>query len=276
MPLFDKLYNSIFGNLESLEEKENHATRIFIDELLDKGYITPDSKNIIDLEYWECKNTNPYIVPGCIYIFTYTSEEFTLSTEYETSVEMSNRLQGRSKLSKKLLLSADEYLFKIKQWIADNSFYEVIPTVLVRKMFTGKKGEKYIHGINLNYCSKDVKIALIQELYNIDPVYFDKSVFDFAKQGIWKPSEKIAKTVMNDSWLKYISTKYKLTNIDLLSRTYKLSSIGVIRYVDTWMYTYIPYLNYGDCIDGKSLSTVQKLLLETKMPYYKLPDDIKL
>lgn len=273
---FLNLYNRIFGGMDSLKEKEDHATRIFIEELLDKGYITPDSRNIIDLDYWECKNTSPYIIPGCIYVFTYKSEEFTLSTEYETSIELSNKLQGKSALTKKLLLSADEYLYKIKQWVAENSFYEVIPTILVRKLFNGKNGEKYIHGINLNYCSKSVKEAIIQELYNIDPEYFDKIVWDLAKLGTWAPSEAIAKTVINDSWLRYISLKYKLTNIDLLSRTYKLSNVGIIRYVDTWMYNYIPYLNYRDCVNEKELAIIQKWLLETKMPYYKLPEDIKL
>ena len=276
MSFIGNLYNKIFGGMDSLKEKEEHATRIFIEDLLDRGYIDPKSRNIIDLDYWESYNTTPYIVPGCIYIFTYKSEEFTLATEYETSIEMNNKLQGKSKLTKKLLLSADEYLFKIKQWIADNSFYEVLPTVLVRKLFSGKNGETYIHGINLNYCSKEVKEAIINELYTIDPNYFDKTVWDLAKQESWEPSEKIAKTVINDKWLKYIALKYQLTNIDLLSRTYKLSSIGVIRYVDIWMYNYIPYLNYKDCITNQSLATVQKWLLETKMPYYKLPQDIKL
>ena len=270
-----KFLNNIFFN-KDLKKKEQHAVDTFISELLDKGYINPSSRNIIDLDYWESLNTSSKIIPGCIYVMLYESEKFTISMEYETNKKMNEFVNGKSKIQKKLLLSADKYLFQFLQYIKSNSFYEVIPTVLVRKLFTGEHGEKYIHGINLNYCSKDVKKAVLEEVYKIDPNYFDKEIYEIVSSGSWHASEKIAKTVMQDAWLKMLINKLGIKNVDLLSRTYKCSSIKKIRFVDLWMYNYIPFLNYKDCVDEKNLRTIQKLLLSSKMPYYKLPEDIKL
>lgn len=206
----------------------------------------------------------------------YESEKFTVSIEYEPGDKMNNFVNAKSKLMQKLLLTADKYLFKFLQYVKNNSFYEVIPTILVRKMFEGKNGEKYIHCINLNYCNKDVKKAILEELYNIDPNYFDYEIWDIVSNGRWHASEKIAKTVMQDAWLKMLINKLGITNVDLLSRTYKYSGIKKIRFVDLWMYNYIPFLNYNECISGKNLKTIQKLLLNSKMPYYKLPEDVKI
>lgn len=270
------------NNIFDKNRREKHAVSLFINELLQTGYIGPQSDNIIDLDWWEPLNKECKLVPGNIYVMLYKSDKFIIQTEFEHDSELSkvkNDINSNIKninsqnLKKLTNLTVLKYIKKIMEYIKGNSFYEVIPTVLVRKYFESG-GNHYIHGINLNYCSTEVKQAILKELYNIDKNYFDNDIWEIASSGKWKYSDTIAKTVSNDTWLKYICNKYKLTNIDLLARTYKIENISKISFVELWMYDYIPYLNYKDCVDGKSLRSIQKMLTETKFGHYTYPNEL--
>ena len=267
-------------------DPERHSVSLFINELLSNGYIKGSSKNIIDLDWWKPLNPHAKIVPGNIYVLLYKSDKFIAQTEYEyqrfideSKKYLKSGLSGnglvsiiknpgllKSYMSAGRILAvsnAEKYMQNLLNYFSENKFYEVIPTLLVRKVFQ-KDGETYIHGINLNYCSKDVKKSILEEVYNIDPNYFDKEIWEIAKNGSWRWSDKVAKSLMSDEWLKMICAKYKLTNINLLAHTYKLSHIEKISFVEVWMYQYLPYLNYDNAVDGKSLQELQKMLVTTK------------
>lgn len=247
--------------------KVNQANEALVCELLQKGYIYGDSKNLTELDWWEplWKPANG-IVAGNIYMFLYKSDKFVIQTEDKDPSNPSN-------IKDKVKKNIKAYLEKVMLWIRGNSFFELIPMVLVRKCFT-YNGEVYIHGINLNYCNFQITSALLEELYKIDPKYFDEDIWEMAKTGEWKPSVKISKTVVNDQWLKWLVKKFKINNVDLMSRTYKLSNMSKLRMVELWMYHYIPSFNCPACIEGKSLKSIQKMVLDTYLPYYRYPDEM--
>ena len=258
---------SLFRDKCENQIKVKRSTEVFVKELLGEGYINGTSHNLTELDWWEpLWNLKNGISAGNIYIFLYKSDKFVIQTEDKDPNNPSN-------IKDKIKKNIKAYLEKVMLWIRGNSFYEIVPMILVRKCFK-YQNEIYMHGINLNYCSTQLKTALLEELYKIDSKYFEEGIWDIVKSGEWKPSEKIGKTIMDDSWLKYIVNKYKINNVDLMSRTYKLSNMSKVRMVELWMYHYIPSFNCNECIKEKSLRSIQKMLLDTYMPYYRYPEEI--
>lgn len=217
---------------------EKHATDLFINELLPDGKISSHSKNVIDLDWWEPLNKEPKLVLGGIYVMSYVP----------TRIEI--RLDEK----------------KIIDYLKDYTFEEILPTLLLLKAWTDNEGTKWLQGINLNYCPKELRANILDEIVNIDPDYFENRIYEEVKSGNFKWSDKIQKALQTDSYKtlyflnKSLLDKWQIKNLSIFIRTYSIKKVKTIRFVDYWMWKYVVDLNYSKCVDGKSLKSIQKLL----------------
>lgn len=168
--------------------------------------------------------------------------------------------------SKLTLIPGHIYMFK---YITDTStkyndghikfeYYDTLPLVLC----TGNN-KNIISGINLNLCSYELRTLILNDVYNLDPDFFNSKASEQAHHGQLPISQNISKFFMNDDGqtklLNYIKKKYNLQNTGFIFRTYSIKKIKDIRFIEPWQWQYIPFLKYKQSVKESILNMIQNI-----------------
>lgn len=227
---------SIRGNLKSsgLDNLENQANTSLIINPFQKSE-SPENKQVDDLsgEYnSEALLPKNQIIPGNIHSFIYNAEK---DSEYEYNGNVV-------------------------------TFTDKLPIVLVMKN-TGKT----IQGINFNLCTRDLRILILNALQNMDEDFFKSSAEEQASKGKFPLSKNILgffqKPDAVDVFRNYLKSFSNKVNFDPIFRTYSISRIRNIRYIEPWQWSQIPFINYKQSIKQDILEFIHK---STNMSSLKL------
>ena len=142
-------------------------------------------------------------------------------------------------------------------------FTDKLPVVLVLKNDKG-----VIQGINLNLCSRDIRVIILNLVCNIDPEFFDKGAVEMIKKGQPPISKNILTLFANNSIIEYlIGFLKKLANIDynIIFRTYKIAKIKQINRLELWQWKYIPFINYKESVKQDTLYKIWDLTVISKI-----------
>lgn len=168
--------------------------------------------------------------------------------------------------SKLTLIPGHIYMFK---YITDTTtkyndghikfeYYDTLPLVLC----TGNN-KNIISGINLNLCSYELRTLILNDVYNLDPDFFNTKASEQAHHGQLPISQNISKFFMNDDGqtklLNYIKKKYNLQNTGFIFRTYSIKKIKDIRFIEPWQWQYIPFLKYKQSVKESILNMIQNI-----------------
>lgn len=168
--------------------------------------------------------------------------------------------------SKLTLIPGHIYMFK---YITDTAtkyndghikfeYYDTLPLVLC----TGNN-KNIISGINLNLCSYELRTLILNDVYNLDPDFFNTKASEQAHQGQLPISQNISKFFINDNGqtklLNYIKKKYNLQNTGFIFRTYNIKKIKDIRFIEPWQWQYIPFLKYKQSVKESILNMIQNI-----------------
>ncbi len=168
--------------------------------------------------------------------------------------------------SKLTLIPGHIYMFK---YITDTAtkyndghikfeYYDTLPLVLC----TGNN-KNIISGINLNLCSYELRTLILNDVYNLDPDFFNTKASEQAHQGQLPISQNISKFFINDDGqtklLNYIKKKYNLQNTGFIFRTYNIKKIKDIRFIEPWQWQYIPFLKYKQSVKESILNMIQNI-----------------
>ena len=168
--------------------------------------------------------------------------------------------------SKLTLIPGHIYMFK---YITDTAtkyndghikfeYYDTLPLVLC----TGNN-KNIISGINLNLCSYELRTLILNDVYNLDPDFFNTKASEQAHQGQLPISQNINKFFINDDGqtklLNYIKKKYNLQNTGFIFRTYNIKKIKDIRFIEPWQWQYIPFLKYKQSVKESILNMIQNI-----------------
>ena len=175
-------------------------------------------------EYDSESNSKLTLVPGHIYMFKYITDT---TTKYN---------DGHIKFE----------------------YYDTLPLVLC----TGNN-KNMIQGINLNLCSYELRTLILNDVYNLDPDFFNHKASEQAHHGQLPISQNISKFFMNDDGqaklLNYIKKKYNLQNTGFIFRTYSIKKIKDIRFIEPWQWQYIPFLKYKQSVKESILTMIQNI-----------------
>ena len=161
-------------------------------------------------------------VPGNIYIFGYKAD---------------NKLQ----------VNVDE--------IHSFEFYDKMPIILC----TGVN-KKYVSGINLNMCPCNVKTCVLNEIWNLDPEFYNSqstSNKPFSENTL----KFFADTRNIPKFQKYLVSKYKVEDSFLIFRNYLIEKIERPKYIEHWIWKYVPFLTYKASIREATLKLIQSNVL---------------
>lgn len=168
--------------------------------------------------------------------------------------------------SKLTLIPGHIYMFK---YITDTTtkyndghikfeYYDTLPLVLC----TGNN-KNIISGINLNLCSYELRTLILNDVYNLDPDFFNTKASEQAHHGQLPISQNISKFFLNDDGqtklLNYIKKKYNLQNTGFIFRTYSIKKIKDIRFIEPWQWQYIPFLKYKQSVKESILNMIQNI-----------------
>lgn len=175
-------------------------------------------------EYDSESNSKLTLIPGHIYMFKYMTDT---TTKYN---------DGHIKFE----------------------YYDTLPLVLC----TGNN-KNIISGINLNLCSYELRTLILNDVYNLDPDFFNTKASEQAHHGQLPISQNISKFFMNDDGqtklLNYIKKKYNLQNTGFIFRTYSIKKIKDIRFIEPWQWQYIPFLKYKQSVKESILNMIQNI-----------------
>lgn len=163
------------------------------------------------------------IIPGSIYSFVY-------EPKYETSYNI------------------DGQVFKYK---------DTLPLVLVTN-----STPTILQGINLNLCTEDIRIFLLNLIWNIDPEYFEsgaRALVSFGKAPIspkvtsfFEPPFK-AQSELLKQLKRMVSIDYSL-----IFRTYNPNNLKKLQYIEPWQWKYVPYVKYSNTLKASFLNDIHK------------------
>ena len=175
-------------------------------------------------EYDSESNSKLTLIPGHIYMFKYITDT---TTKYN---------DGRVKFE----------------------YYDTLPLVLC----TGNN-KNIIQGINLNLCNYDLRTLILNDIYNLDPNFFNSNASVQAHQGQLPISQNISKFFLHEGGqtklLNYIKKKYNLKNEGFIFRTYNITKIKDIRFIEPWQWQYIPFLKYKQSVKESILTMIQNI-----------------
>lgn len=154
------------------------------------------------------------IIPGCIYCFIYKAMNPT------TYIIDNQKLQ----------------------------YFDKLPILYVIK-----ETPNTITGINLNFCNRDLRVAILNMIYNMDEDFFfnNNDIKNDVDSGKIITSNSINKFLLNDNTcIQQIMYKLNKTynipnNPNIFIRTYSKSLIRNIRMIEYWQWKHIPFLNYN-------------------------------
>lgn len=169
------------------------------------------------------------IIPGCIYCFIYKAMNPT------TYIVDNQKLQ----------------------------YFDKLPVLYVIKETTNT-----ITGINLNFCNRDLRVAILNMIYNMDEDFFfnNSDIKNEVDNGKIITSNSINKFLLNDNTcIQQIMYKLNKTynipnNPNIFIRTYSKSLIRNIRMIEYWQWKHIPFLNYNASENKQDvLNTIYKI-----------------
>lgn len=154
------------------------------------------------------------IIPGCIYCFVYKA------------INPTTYIIGNQKLQ----------------------YFDKLPVLYVIK-----ETPNTITGINLNFCNRDLRVAILNMIYNMDEDFFfnNSDIKNEVDNGKIITSNSINKFLLNDNTcIQQIMYKLNKTynipnNPNIFIRTYSKSLIRNIRMIEYWQWKHIPFLNYN-------------------------------
>lgn len=175
-------------------------------------------------EYDSESNTKQTLIPGHIYAFKYKADK---PTTYDN---------GKIKFE----------------------YFDRLPIILC----LGHK-DNIIHAINLNLCSYGLRALILNDLYNMDPDFFRYKASDQSHMGQMPISGTISKFFLTpgnvDKFLQYIKNKYHIQNTGFIFRTYDIKKIQGIRFIETWQWKYIPFIDYKQNVKNSTLQLIQSI-----------------
>lgn len=169
------------------------------------------------------------IIPGCIYCFVYKAINPT------TYIIDNQKLQ----------------------------YFDKLPILYVIK-----ESPNTITGINLNFCNRDLRVAILNMIYNMDEDFFfnNSDIKNEVDSGKIITSNSINKFLLNDNTcIQQIMYKLNKTynipnNPNIFIRTYSKNLIRNIRMLEYWQWKHIPFLNYNASENKQDvLDTIYKL-----------------
>lgn len=210
------------SKLSDIEDDANSS--VIINPFL-KGE-TPNNKNIDDLndEY----NSEQYlqqnaIIPGNIHAFIYKADK---ESEYE--------YQGNV----------------IK-------FSDSLPVVLIIE-----NNGQTIKGINMNLCTRELRILILNAIQNMDEDFFDHTARELTESGKFPLSTKILgffqKPDASKIFMDYLKSFSPKIDYSVIFREYSVSKIRNIRYIEPWQWSKIPFINYKQSIKQDTLDFIHK------------------
>lgn len=169
------------------------------------------------------------IIPGCIYCFIYKA------------INPTTYIVGNQKLQ----------------------YFDKLPILYVIK-----ETPNTITGINLNFCNRDLRVVILNMIYNMDEDFFfnNGDIKNDVDNGKIITSNSINKFLLNDNTcIQQIMYKLNKTynipnNPNIFIRTYSKSLIRNIRMIEYWQWKHIPFLNYNASENKQDiLDTIYKL-----------------
>lgn len=175
-------------------------------------------------EYDSELNNKMTLIPGHIYAFKYNTETPTV---YDN---------GRIKFE----------------------YFDRLPIILC----LGHK-DKIIHAINLNLCNYALRTLILNDLCNMDPMFFRYQASDQAHQGLIPISNTLQKFFLNpeniDKFLQRIKDRYHVKNTGFIFRTYDIKKIQGIRFIEPWQWKYIPFIDYKQNVKNSTLQLIHSI-----------------
>lgn len=202
---------------------KNKAYTSIYENLFLKNKWGSDKLSCVD-EYDSETKTLKQVLPGSIYMFKYKAEQSNVYNINGTKFE----------------------------------YYDNLPIILCMK-----DNGKTIQGINLNLCNFALRTLLLNDIYKLDPDYFNKTAeIQSAIRHNFPISKNITMFFSNDNILSKfydrLKTTYKLSNSYFIIRNYKKSNITNIRFIEPWQWKYVPFLEYNNIKDN-ILKTIQNV-----------------
>lgn len=133
-------------------------------------------------------------------------------------------------------------------------FTDKLPLVLVLK-----NNKTTIQGINLNLCTRDIRVIILNLVQNIDSNFFNKDAEEMIKKGQPPISTKILSLFSKDNIIDYLTGFLKkLADVEynVIFRTYRVSKIREINRLELWQWKDIPFVNYKDSIKQDVLNKI--------------------
>lgn len=217
-------YFKLISDPNISREYTKKAKKTILVDLYDKNLYGKD--RAIDLEFWEDEKYFKEVslfIPGCFYIFRH-----------------------------------DGQIIKNQE---GKEFHDVVPIFLALSVGTDREGEdKYVLGINFNVLTKPVRAAILQELNDADPKFFDNLFLDR-----WNKKHTYSKTIVKmfigprlSKFCERICQKYKIDKKSVAFRKYFIKNISKVRLIDYWQWKFLPFLDFEKGIRGVNLAKLQK------------------
>lgn len=219
----DKFITDIKKMNQDNDKYENKAYESIVSNLFLQNKRGKEKAMGLD-EYDSESNSNLTLIPGHIYAFKYITNN---PTKYD---------DGKLKFE----------------------YFDSLPIVLCTS-----NNKNIIQGINLNLCNYGLRTLILNDVYNIDPEFFNHNASIQAHQGLTPISKNISMFFANkdniSKFLNYIKLKYKLSNTSLIFRTYNVNKIKDIRFIEPWQWQYIPFINYKQSVKESILQLIQHI-----------------
>lgn len=222
-----ELRNNFIKHIKNLnknnDDSENKAYTKVIDNLFIKNLRGQEKAMGLD-EYDSEKNSKLTLIPGHIYAFRYLSAS---NVKYD---------DGTVKFE----------------------FNDDLPIILCTN-----NTNNTVSGINLNLCNYALRTLILNDVYNLDPNFFEHDASQQSHRGLMPVSKNITRFFMNKNnqtlFLNSIVQKYKIKNYSLIFRTYSSKNIKTLRFIEPWQWQYIPFINYKQNIKQNILQLIQHI-----------------
>lgn len=136
-------------------------------------------------------------------------------------------------------------------------FSDSLPVVLI----TANNG-KTIQGINMNLCTKELRILVLNAIQNMDEDFFESRAQKLAESGKFPLSENILaffqKPNASKIFLDYLKSFSPKIDYSVIFREYSVSKIRNIRFVEPWQWNKLPFISYKQSIKQDVLDFIHK------------------
>lgn len=132
---------------------------------------------------------------------------------------------------------------KIKSEYKDKvTFIDPAPMVLITQ-----QDKDFIRGINLNLCTPELRILILNIITNLDEPFYNGGFVDMCNNKKVPLSQKTMKFISKDGEKQIINAlKKHFDKVDYgtIFRTYRKARIGSIRFIEYYIWPYLPQLEF--------------------------------